>query len=86
MKGIPDFFWEEDRYAGEYDIASKYFEVDLRIDILNKRLALLKQLIVVVNMQRTNLHGQYRMTVIIWCIVVYAVLEALSPLLIGYLI
>merc|ERR1711918_60676 len=51
LLGIPDFFWEEDKYTPEYDLSRKYFEMELRVDILNKRLDLLKQLISVVNAQ-----------------------------------
>ena len=83
---IPDFFWEEEKYSAEFDLASNYFEMDVRIDILNKRLALLKQLIRVVNVQLISMRGKTRMEIIIWAIFVYLCLEAVSPVLVGYLI
>jgi len=78
---IPDFFWSEEKYTPEYEMASQYLEMSGRIDILNKRLDLLKQLLEVVNLQLINLHGKYRMELIIWTIVLYVVIEAGSQFL-----
>ena len=86
LLGIPDFFWEEDKYAGEYDLSRQYFEMELRIDIFNKRLDLLKQLVSVVNAQLINVHGKYRTEIIIVIIFIYCIflgIQQFSPWLWG---
>jgi uncharacterized Rmd1/YagE family protein len=78
---IPDFFWTEEKYTSEYNIANMYLEMEGRIEILNKRLDLLKQLLEVMNLQIINLHGKYRTEIIIWIIVLYVVIELASQFL-----
>ena len=42
--------------------------------------------VVVVRAQLVNLHGKNRMAIMIWAIIIYVALEAISPTLVGYLI
>ena len=86
LLGIPDFFWEEDEYVEEYNLSRQYFEMELRIDIFNKRLNLLKQLVSVVNGQLMNVHGKYRTEIIIATIFIYVIIfsvQQFSPFLLG---
>ena len=41
----PDFFWEEDRFAPEYKMFMGYLEMTGRVDVLNKRLDMLRELL-----------------------------------------
>ena len=86
LLGIPDFLWEEDKYAAEYNLSRQYFEMELRLDIFNKRLNLLKQLVSVVNGQLINVHGKYRTEIIIATIFIYIIflsIQQFSPLFFG---
>jgi uncharacterized Rmd1/YagE family protein len=48
MLDEPDFFWEDDEYEPLYKKVMKYLSVDNRVQILNTRLDILRELYVVV--------------------------------------
>lgn len=47
MLDEPDFFWEDDEYEPLYKKVMKYLSVDNRVQILNTRLDILRELYVV---------------------------------------
>ena len=40
----PEFFWEQDKFKHVYDRLFGYLELQKRVDVLNKRLDILKEL------------------------------------------
>ena len=72
---IPDFFWTEEKYTTEYDIARRYLEMTGRIEVVNRRLELLKQLLDVINLQLVNSHSKYRTEILIYLIALYVLIE-----------
>ena len=46
MLDEPDFFWEDDEYEPLYKKVMKYLSVDNRVQILNTRLDILRELYV----------------------------------------
>jgi len=44
MLDTPEEFWDDDRFQPEYDKSTKYLDVDARINLLNRRLEVLKDL------------------------------------------
>ena len=44
MLDTPDLFWDEDKWESTYIYARKYFTIQKRVDVLNKRLDIIKEL------------------------------------------
>ena len=40
----PDYFWEDDEYLEMYTRTAKYLEIGRRVEVLNKRLDMIKEL------------------------------------------
>ncbi|CEM02408.1 unnamed protein product [Vitrella brassicaformis CCMP3155] len=56
LRGVPDYFWENDTWQGFYTRVYKYFEIEERIGILNSRYDYIGELFTVVREERQ--HGQ----------------------------
>ncbi|EOD18787.1 hypothetical protein EMIHUDRAFT_451211 [Emiliania huxleyi CCMP1516] len=67
----PDFFWEDDEWLGIYMRVSKYLEVERRVDVLNKRLDLIKELF---DMLANELHTSHS-NMLEWFVIVLIVAE-----------
>lgn len=50
MLDEPDFFWEDDEFQPLYKKMMKYLDVDNRVQILNTRLDILRELCVCMHM------------------------------------
>jgi uncharacterized Rmd1/YagE family protein len=75
---IPDFFWEETTYEPEYALTTRYLEMNHRVEILNTRSDMLKELLSVLQQQKDNDHASNLEWIVIWLIVVECVLEVIS--------
>ena len=74
----PDFFWEEDQFEPEYKMVMRYLEMDGRVEVVNKRLDLLRELLDVLQEQMENKHAVTLEWIVIWLIVVEIVIEVVS--------
>jgi uncharacterized Rmd1/YagE family protein len=71
----PDFFWEQEKYMKEYDLAWNYLEMTSRVDVLNKRMDMIKDLLDM--LQRQVEHNELMRLdwMIIWLIIIFCSLE-----------
>ena len=53
----PDFFWEDDEYLAVYLRVAKYLEVERRVEVLNKRLDIIKELFDMLASELNNRSG-----------------------------
>jgi uncharacterized Rmd1/YagE family protein len=75
---VPDFFWEEDRFYSDYRIIAKYLEMETRVEVLNTRLDMMKELLDMIQQQMQNEHARKLEWIVIWLIVVEVFLEVLG--------
>ena len=66
----PDYFWEDARHETKYLSLYEYLDVPDRVDLLNQRLDVLKDLLEVLNTQLTNRHSSNLEVIIILLILV----------------
>ena len=67
----PEFFWEDDTWLAVYMRASKYLEVERRVEVLNKRLDLMKELF---EMLANELHTSHSHK-LEWIVIILILLE-----------
>mmetsp|Transcript_11032 Transcript_11032/g.11043 ORF Transcript_11032/g.11043 Transcript_11032/m.11043 type:complete len:437 (+) Transcript_11032:27-1337(+) len=67
----PDWFWKEERYEIEYRMTMRYFEMTERVDIVNKRLDMLQDLLGVLRKQQDRDNA----TKLEWVIIVLIVVQ-----------
>lgn len=53
----PDYFWDSDEFEPTYQTLSKYLDVSNRVDILNRRLDIIRELLDMLNDQLNNQHA-----------------------------
>lgn len=70
---VPEEFWEDDKFEPEYKESMKYLDVGNRIAIIDKRLAVLKDLHSILMDAAHNVHA----SVLEWIIIVLIVVEIL---------
>jgi len=73
----PDFFWEDDEYLSVYQRVSKYLEVERRVEVLNKRLDLIKELF---DMLASELHTSHSNT-LEWIVIILILVEVFFQIL-----
>mmetsp|Transcript_1939 Transcript_1939/g.2218 ORF Transcript_1939/g.2218 Transcript_1939/m.2218 type:complete len:348 (-) Transcript_1939:664-1707(-) len=64
----PPFFWENDRWDPLYTTICNYLEHDARVDILNKRLDCVHELLEVLTSQAENQHASRLEWIVIWLV------------------
>lgn len=74
----PDYFWEEDRYEVDYARVVKYLEMETRVEVLNTRLDMMKELLDMIQQQMQNEHARKLEWIVIWLILVEVVIEVVS--------
>ena len=72
---IPDYFWKEDYLVPFYRMMIAYLEVEIRTDLVNKRIDLLRELVHLLQHQQEQDHGTKLEWIVIWLIVVSVILE-----------
>ncbi len=75
---VPEFLWSEDKFRREYDRLTKYLELHKRVELLNSRLDIMKELFDMLNDQAINVHSTKLEWVIIWLIVFEAIIGVLG--------
>jgi len=76
----PEIFWDEERFEPHYKASREYLEVDKRVEILNQRLSVLKDLYDLLQNGLNVKHGNKLEVIIIVLILVEVVLELLELL------
>ena len=78
----PDYFWEDDQYEPQYQIARKYLEISKRLDVLNKKLDVVGNLLDVLQTQLTNEHANKLEYIIVVLILLEVVIQVVWNILI----
>jgi uncharacterized Rmd1/YagE family protein len=81
IMSTPDFFWREDEAVITYRMTMAYLEMDSRTEVLNTRITMLRDLLVVLQHQSETILAVQLEWVIIWLIVISIVLEALMSIM-----
>ncbi len=81
---FPDYFWSDDRFENEYISTKQYLEIDGRVNVLNTRVDMMRELLQVLQAQAENEHGTNLELIVIWLIVAEVVLQLIG-MSIGYL-
>jgi len=79
---LPEFLWESDTFEPVYNKIYKYLQVNSRLEVLNKRLVILRELLDVLNSQVESSHATKLEVIIIWLIVVEVIKDILWDVLI----
>jgi uncharacterized Rmd1/YagE family protein len=70
----PEFFWENPEYDDFYQKTSSYLELDQRIEILNKKLSVIDELLSILADELNHRHSSRLEWIIIWLIAVEIVI------------
>jgi uncharacterized Rmd1/YagE family protein len=81
MLDTPLVFWEYQEWAHVYNKMRNYLDIDKRLEILNKRLDILKELYDMLNNEIKNQNEYYLEWIIIWLIVVEVLIEVVWKML-----
>lgn len=76
----PEFFWRRPRYEPYYQIAAAYMDISTRLDILNRRLAVIHELYEILSNELKHLHSSRLELVIVALIFIEVVLAFLRDI------
>jgi len=82
MLSTPDFFWEKETYQPLYVNACKYFEIDNRVSVLDRRLEVLAGVLQMLKDQLEVRHATRLEMIVIWLIVSQVGLEVFWQIII----
>eukprot|EP00917_Polyrhabdina_sp_WS-2016_P014129 GHVP01030970.1.p1 GENE.GHVP01030970.1~~GHVP01030970.1.p1 ORF type:complete len:325 (-),score=42.83 GHVP01030970.1:33-1007(-) len=71
----PDFFWEFDQYQEFYSLCRSYLEIPKRVEILNQRLDIIRDLYDMLNNELTIAHAHQLEWIVIYLICIEVVIE-----------
>lgn len=71
----PDIFWEYDEFCDHYQACRSYLEIPKRVDILNQRLDIIKDLYDMLNAELSIEHGHRLEWIVIYLICVEVLIE-----------
>jgi len=74
----PEFFWEQDSFKPAYDRLFQYLEISKRVECLNTRLEIMKELFEMLAKQVENKHATRLEWIVIILILMQVVMEVLS--------
>lgn len=78
----PDIFWDNDDFADHYDHCRRYLEIPKRVDILNQRLDIIKDLYDMLNNELTIQHGYKLEWIVIYLICIEVLIEVVWNIMI----
>ena len=79
----PDIFWEENEYVLEfYSVTRNYLDISKRLDLLNQRLDIIKDLYDILNQELSIQHGHKLEWIVIYLIILEVVIEVVWNILI----
>lgn len=71
----PEFFWEDDRFLPFFKRVADYLEIDKRVDVLNRRLDVIQELLHMLTTEAQSRHASKLEWIIIWLIVLEVFIE-----------
>eukprot|EP01071_Lankesteria_metandrocarpae_P012145 Lankesteria_metandrocarpae@DN551_c0_g1_i2.p1 len=71
----PDIFWENDEFSEHYSLCRRYLEIPKRVDILNQRLDIIKDMYDMLNNELTIQHGYKLEWIVIYLICIEVAIE-----------
>jgi uncharacterized Rmd1/YagE family protein len=74
----PDFFWEYSEFEKSYLTTFRFFEIQSRVDIMNKKLSVLQECVDILSNEQKHNHSSYLEKIVIWLIVFEIVLNLLG--------
>jgi uncharacterized Rmd1/YagE family protein len=80
----PDFFWDEDELALIYKRCRKMLDIDQRVEVLNRRLDVLAELLAILREEKSEQNSHRLELVVIWLIVV-EILLGVSTIAVTYI-
>ena len=84
MLDTPDVCWENPDLDPLYRIVSKQMELAQRVELLNARVEIVRELLVVLSDELQNKHASRLEEIIIWLITVEIVIELVKDLVIRH--
>lgn len=78
----PEFFWEYPELESIYSTAAKYLDLSTRIDILNKRLNIIQELLKILSSQINEQHSTRLVWILILVLTTAIFIAIIKPLLI----
>ena len=80
----PDFLWDDEEYKDPYQYTRRYLEVDDRVELLNSRLSVIRDLLNVLTAQVAENNSKRLEWIVIWLITIEILLGiAENPLFAG---
>lgn len=77
----PEFFWRRPRYEPYYLMASRYMDINTRVEILNKRLDVIRELYEILSNELKHIHSSRLEFVIILLILIEVIVAILRDIL-----
>ena len=77
MNSTPEFLWNDAEFEAVYDMMYRYFEIEPRLDTLNKRLTIVGELLDVLRSQQEHAHGNR----LEWVIIILVAMEVILQLI-----
>jgi uncharacterized Rmd1/YagE family protein len=74
---VPEFFWRRPQYEPYYLMAAAYMDIQMRLDILNKRLDVIHELYEILSNELNHIHSSR----LEWIIIILIVIEVVLVLL-----
>ena len=65
MLDTPDVFWEEDKFEPTYKKLRKYLDIDKRIEVMNQRMEIIRELLELLSTQQDQSHAN-RLSSLSW--------------------
>lgn len=78
----PDVFWEFEEYVDHYTSCRSYLEIPNRVEILNRRLDIMKDLYDMLNEELASQHGYKLEWIVIYLIIIEVVIEVVWNIII----
>ena len=81
MLDTPDVFWEEDEFEPTYKKVRKYLDMDKRIEVMNQRMDIIRELLELLSTQQDQTHANRLEFIIMVLIVIEVVIEVVWNIL-----
>jgi uncharacterized Rmd1/YagE family protein len=77
----PEVFWDEDRFEPTYHRVREYLDIDKRIEVMNQRMEIIRELLDLLASQQEQTHGMRLEFIIIVLILVEVIIEVVWNIL-----
>lgn len=80
----PEFFWEYPELEYVYDIVASYLEVKPRIEVLNRKLEVIHELLNMLADEEKHKHSSYLEWIIIWLIAIEIIIFVVNDIVLAH--